>query len=381
LGIPNLAVREIAATNARNDWAHMRGFIARAHQAIGVLTLVPMAVAAAILFVWAEKWEPVKLQSMAVALILLPLVSLGALRGAMLRGLRKVVLGQLPEHIFRPVTFLVLILLMMLVAGNFMSPVGVIALRVAATALAFLGGLYLFLRHRPPELADTEPRFTTSIWLKSSIPFGLTAGLQLINGRTDILLLGIFRPDAEVGIYNVAVQIAALVIFGLRVVNAIQAPHIAHLYAEGDMQRLQKMITKSSRAVLTTTVPIVLVIMVFGDEIIRIAFGGEYRGAYIPLVILSVGQLINASMGSVANLLNMTGHERDTTRSIFIGAVVNLTLGISLTPNWGMTGAAIATAATLVTWNVVMWRKVYLRLGIETSPFYRRRTKESTRIV
>jgi O-antigen/teichoic acid export membrane protein len=155
----------------------------------------------------------------------------------------------------------------------------------------------------------------------------LTAGLQLINGRTDILLLGIFRPDAEVGIYNVAVQIAALVIFGLRVVNAIQAPHIAHLYAEGDMQRLQKMITKSSRAVLTTTVPIVLVIMVFGDEIIRIAFGGEYRGAYIPLVILSVGQLINASMGSVANLLNMTGHERDTTRSIFIGAVVNLTLG------------------------------------------------------
>ncbi len=32
LGIPGLAVREIAVTNARKDWDHMRGFIVWSHR-------------------------------------------------------------------------------------------------------------------------------------------------------------------------------------------------------------------------------------------------------------------------------------------------------------------------------------------------------------
>src|SRR5262245_30482680 len=35
LGVPGLAVREIAAANARKDWGSMRGFIIRSHQMIG----------------------------------------------------------------------------------------------------------------------------------------------------------------------------------------------------------------------------------------------------------------------------------------------------------------------------------------------------------
>src|SRR5262245_35906659 len=32
LGVPGLAVREIATSNARKDWGYMRGFIIRSHQ-------------------------------------------------------------------------------------------------------------------------------------------------------------------------------------------------------------------------------------------------------------------------------------------------------------------------------------------------------------
>jgi len=373
LGLPRLAVREIAVTNARKEWSLMRGFIIRSHQAIGLLSVVLTLGGAIALVVWKDQLDDGKRQAMWLALLLVPLISLGALRGAMLRGLRKVLLGQLPEQIFRPLVFLALLLLLPLLGARYQSVAGVMAAQVMASAIAFLGGIYLFLEHKPPELRSVPPSYRTAAWLKSSIPFGLIAAMQLINGRTDILILGIVREDAEVGIYRVASQMALLVIFGLKAVNAMQGPHIAHLYATGDMNRLQSMIRQSSRAIMLTSLPLVLTFVVFGRLIIEWVFGPAFQGAYVPLVILCAGQLVNASMGSVASLLNMTGHEHDTTKSIFTGAIVNVLLNVALTPVWGATGAAIATAATLVVWNLMMWRRVRTRLGIESSPFRRRR--------
>ena len=102
-------------------------------------------------------------------------------------------------------------------------------------------------------------------------------------------------------------------------------------------------------------------------------YGVAFETAYVPLLILCIGQLVNASMGSVASLLNMTGHERETTKSVLVGAVVNVVLNLSLVPVWGMTGAAIATASTLIVWNLIMWHKARVLIGIESSPILRRR--------
>jgi len=101
-------------------------------------------------------------------------------------------------------------------------------------------------------------------------------------------------------------------------------------------------------------------------------YSPEFAEAYVPLVIICIGQLVNASIGSVGSLLNMTGHEKDTTKSIFIGATVNVLLNLALTPVWGPIGAAIATTVTLIVWNMIMWQKVRSRIGIEPSPFVRR---------
>jgi O-antigen/teichoic acid export membrane protein len=71
-------------------------------------------------------------------------------------------------------------------------------------------------------------------------------------------------------------------------------------------------------------------------------------------------------MGSVAQLLNMTGHERDMARGVVIAAISNIVLNAVLIPPFGMQGAAIATATTLLIWNYLLYRDVKYRLGIET---------------
>jgi O-antigen/teichoic acid export membrane protein len=69
----------------------------------------------------------------------------------------------------------------------------------------------------------------------------------------------------------------------------------------------------------------------------------------------------------------MTGHEKETTKSVFIGAAVNLVLNLILTPLWGPIGAATATTVTLIVWNLIMWHKVRVLVGIESTPFFRLR--------
>lgn len=289
----------------------------------------------------------------------------------MLRGLRLVVQGQLPELVIRPGSFVISILIILAFAREYLTPQAVMLGQIGATTVAFAWGLWIFVRRRPSESAMAEPKFQTRDWIRSSIPFGLSSALLLINGRTDILALGLFRPDAEVGVYRVAVQITATIIFSQAAVNAIQGPHIAHLYAAGDMKRLQKMITRSSRAIVAIAVPTVLVILGAGPFLIRWIYGPEFAGAFVPVIILAVGQLVNASTGSVSSLLNMTGHERETTKVLLMAAVLNISLSLTLTPLWGMAGAALATASTLTFWNLTMWRAVYKHLGIRASPFLR----------
>lgn len=375
LGVPGLAVREIATSNARKDWSHMRGFIIRSHQMIALMSISLVILGGVALLIWGDSLDPARRTCLWLGLILVPLVSLGALRGSMLRGLRKVVLGQFPEQIIRPVALLTLILALCVSDLGPETPVGVMTAQIASVCIAFLFGLVFFIRNRPGELRHASPTFKTAQWLRSSIPFGLTAAMQLINGRTDVLVLGVFRDPAEVGIYRVAVQLATIVIFAQQAVNAIQGPHVAHMYAAGDLKKLQKMITKSSRAILAFSLPVVLLLALFGGPIIRLAFGPEYAGAYWPLLILCAGQLVNASMGAVANVLNMSGHERDTTRLVMVGAVLNVGLNLTLAPIFGMIGAAIATASGLIVWNFLMWRQAWKRTGLETSPIFRRRQR------
>jgi O-antigen/teichoic acid export membrane protein len=144
----------------------------------------------------------------------------------------------------------------------------------------------------------------------------------------------------------------------------VLAPHFARLHAQNDTARLQRLVTMSTRAILLFSVPVVLVIGVFGETLLEVVFGAEYRRGYETLTVLAIGQLANAATGSVAVLLNMTGFERDTAKGFSVSALLNIALNLALIPLFGMMGAALASAISTTLWNGVLVWLVYRRLGI-----------------
>ncbi|MEX2489685.1 MAG: flippase [Pseudomonadales bacterium] len=369
MGLPQLMVRETATAQADENWGLMRGLWRWC-----TLTVVIFSIAIAILsgiVVWLlidQMAEP-KAKTLLVGLLLVPFLALAKLRGAALSGLRFVVLGQLPESIIRPALLVLLVLLCLLVyPESWLTAVTTMSLHVVSTVMAFVVGTWLLWRLRPVELTrHPKPLYQSSTWIASAVPLAMIAGVQIINQYTDILMLGFMRTDAEVGVYRVVGQTTMLVLFGLHVVNRVVAPHFARMHNQGDADGLQRLVTLSARAVLAFALPVVLVFLFYGRELLVWIFGEAYGAGYAVLAILAVGQLVNASFGSVGYLLNMTGHERDTLRGVMVAAIANILLNLVLIPLYGIEGAALATATTMVVWNVILWWAIRLRLGINSS--------------
>jgi O-antigen/teichoic acid export membrane protein len=93
--------------------------------------------------------------------------------------------------------------------------------------------------------------------------------------------------------------------------------------------------------------PIGFVFLVWPEAVLAL-FGDEFRSSANLLRVLAIGYLVNTSTGSVANLLMMTGHERDYRNICIVGAALNAIIASVAIWQYGALGAALATAATLI---------------------------------
>lgn len=370
-GVPRLVVRETARAHVKGDWSCMRGMWRWATAVVVGLSLLLVGLGVLTGLLWGDRFSDLQQATFFWGLLLVPLIALGNLRGAALQGLRRVVLGQLPEQILRPGLLCLLLLAAIWWRDHEVTAAQAMGLHGAAAGVAFVvGALLLYYSHPAPLRANPQPTYKSRDWFMATWPLALTAGMQQINKNTDIIMLGYFLTAEDVGIYRVAVQGATLVVFGQQALSMFVSPYYARLHAQGDALRLQRLVTFSARAAFFTALPLVLVFVLWGTGIVRLLFGINYVNAYMPLLILGVGQLINAMFGHVGLLLNMTGHERDTTRGMAIAAGSNVLLNLVFIPLWGMNGAAMATAITLVIWNFILWRSVQKRLDIRSAAFF-----------
>lgn len=198
--------------------------------------------------------------------------------------------------------------------------------------------------------------------VKESLPMMITGSIFFILNWVDNLVIGIFRSEAEVGIYDTAFKIAAVSALILMAVNAIQGPTFAEYHSQNDLKKLQKSIYSSTRMLFYATLPITVLLLLFPEWILSL-FGKEFATAQTALVLLTIGNFISAITGSVGILLQMTGHQRQYNIIILLTAVTSITMNILLVPRYGITGAAISSAAAKIIQNFGGAYYVYRKFG------------------
>jgi O-antigen/teichoic acid export membrane protein len=172
----------------------------------------------------------------------------------------------------------------------------------------------------------------------------------IVNGVyawLDQLLLAGMAGMEKAGIYAPVAILAPLFPIGLMALNGIFAPVIASLHARGEKKELERVYKVVARWSLTLGLPLCIGAFVAPESVIGIWPAGRPEAA-VALQVMAVGLVFPIAVGSVNYMLIMSGHQRQVLWNGIPGIFVNLGLALWLIPKWGITGAAVANAGSLV---------------------------------
>ena len=207
--------------------------------------------------------------------------------------------------------------------------------------------------------------FTKKEILSTSYPMMLSSSILLLMAWADTIMIGIFKTEVDVGFYNVALKLAMLASIILGSVNSILAPKISETFDNNKIDEFKVLIKQSTRIIFFISLPILIVLFLFPASLLSL-FGQEFVIAKTTLLILLIGQAVNAMSGSVGLILQMTGKEKVYQNILLIALVFNIMLNLFLIPKFGIEGAAIASAFSFLFWNLSSVLYIYKRYKVST---------------
>lgn len=212
---------------------------------------------------------------------------------------------------------------------------------------------------------STEEQISYRKILKVSLPMLFSSSLVMLMWWSDTFILGVFKSEAEVGIYSIAVRLATIVSFVYNAVISILLPKIAQYYQNKEKEKLNHTVQYSAKLIFLATIPIALVLGLFPKFFLSI-FGEVYKEGYFILILLLIAQFTNSIAGPVGPFLNMSGREKEQLYFICIALIVNLSVSIYLVKDYGGEGVAIGSALGMIIWNVVGAIYIKAKLGHQT---------------
>jgi O-antigen/teichoic acid export membrane protein len=189
-----------------------------------------------------------------------------------------------------------------------------------------------------------------------------------LAARSDMLILGHYRPAADVGIYSAAFLTSSILSLSLGCFESMANPLFSQYIAQANMAQLAGLYRTILRWSAIVALPLFLVMTLFPAGILS-AFGSSYESGATVLVILALGQIVNAATASTHNVLVLAGHSKVVMWNGIGMGTLQIGLNLILVPSYGILGAAIATASVLVAVNVI--RLIEIRILLQLTAYDR----------
>jgi O-antigen/teichoic acid export membrane protein len=209
--------------------------------------------------------------------------------------------------------------------------------------------------------------FNLKPMFKMAKPMLLVSGTGVLASNADTLMLGVLGSFKDVGIYSVAAQLALLTSLFLQVSNAAISPKLASLFNESKISEMRVMVQRVTKGLGIVALLFALCFVLFGQWLLGF-WGAEFQGAYLVLVVLSIGQFFNIATGCSGLLLVMCGFEKIEGYISISALFLNIILNVLLIKNYGALGAALATSITITLMNFTRVIFANKKTGILTIP-------------
>lgn len=175
---------------------------------------------------------------------------------------------------------------------------------------------------------------------------------QVMLRRLDVVLVAALVSAGDAAVYTAATRFVAVAGLGVLGIQQALAPQLSRAFARGHRADAQQLMYLSTAWMMLVSWPVYLVVMAGAPQLLTI-FGPGYEAGAVVVVIGSLGMLYGTSAGAVDTALVMSGHTVLSMLNSVTVLVLNLVLNLVLIPVYGVTGAAVAWAGTVVVRNVL----------------------------
>jgi len=306
--------------------------------------------------------NPLLVDVLRILALVLPFNTVIKLTNAVFRGLKRLKYQVVLADVVHPVTQIGVVTIGLLLGYSLLGVVASLAVGAILVCLVAVTLLYA----RTPLRPDVTGRQTgTGIqeFYSYSVPLTLKDLGSVLYNRIDILMVGFFLAESTVGIYRIAVLVSGLLVLPLSAFNQLFPPVASQLYTEGEMSELQSVYETVTRWTLTVAILPALVAALYSPELLAV-FGSEFSDGGLVLTLFAVGQLTNCAVGPSGYLLMMTDHQHLTMINQWLLGVINVVLNYVFILEFGLIGAALATAGILSFINVIRVFQVWYTEGL-----------------
>lgn len=200
-----------------------------------------------------------------------------------------------------------------------------------------------------------------------STPLLTSSFVFMARTQLVIVMLEYFQTTIDVAAYRAVQPVADLNTTVIQSFALLFMPTMARMFARKDAQAIDDLYWQSAVWIAVISFPIFLLTFSLAQPLTLLLFGERYAGSGWIMAVLAIGYYFNAALGFNADTLRIYGRFRYTIIVDFVTTFICLVLGLILIPRYGAMGAAFATCATLVLYNV--FNHIGLKLATQINLF------------
>lgn len=232
------------------------------------------------------------------------------------------------------------------------SVTGVVIAITAAVAVVTVGSLGLSLQKTSPRPRMSRSRSEAVEFYNYSLPVSVARLGQVLRGRIDILLIGVFLTASGAGIYDIALFLTGFIRFPLMSFNQLFPSIASKLYSEDRYRQLNALYSTITRWIFALALLIAGYELVYRIELLGL-FGQAFTEGVLVYVVFVISRLIGSSVGATGWLLRMTDHQYLAAANSWILGLINVSVSYYFILKYGLIGAAIGTAGSYAIVNLI----------------------------
>ena len=200
-----------------------------------------------------------------------------------------------------------------------------------------------------------------------SFPVMLTDLLYSLLTQIDVLMLGFFVREEEVGLYAIARRLASAMLKAPQAFDPMFSSIVSELSSRQQHQELGYRFVVISRWILTINLPIFAALLMVGDHLLALdagddifgLTGAEVEAGISVLFLLCIGMMLQGLFAVAEPLLVMAGRPYLNMSNNAIWLVMNFLLNLLLISSYGIVGAALGATLSMALANGIRLLQVY----------------------